>query len=117
MSKLLVLPGARGWSSFSDAICTTSFALGSASAGAAHAKTAHSAQINATKRRDLSKSGTALRNREGRFNVPSVAGRGPRELPLADPGLGHTRGDVPRIGFARYMICYNASRNFGVPRP
>src|SRR6516162_6546518 len=68
-SKLLVPPGASGWSSFNAAICTTSFALGSANAGAATAKTAHSAQISATKLLGLSQSGTVVRNRDGHFNV------------------------------------------------
>src|SRR5215472_949810 len=113
-SKLLVLPGARGWSSFSAAIWTTSLALGSAKAGAAHAKTA---QISTTKLLDLFQSMTAVWNRDGGFSVQSVASRGPPAPPLADPHFESARGAVPRIRFARHMISYNTSRNLGVPDP
>src|SRR5262249_16727115 len=114
-SKLLVPSGASGWSSFSAVICTTSFAFGSANAGAAHAKPAHSAQIRRTRLLGLSQSEIRVLNRDGGFNVQSVASRGLRAPPLPAPRVGQTEAAASWIRFARYMFWYNVSRNFGVP--
>jgi hypothetical protein len=91
--------------------------LGSANAGAALAKTAHSAQINPTKLLDLFPLETGVGSRGGSFKVQSLASPGAGVAPVADPRLGRTEEALPPIRFAQYMIWYNASRNLGVPRP
>src|SRR5262245_57526393 len=93
-SKLLVPPGASGWSSFSAVMCTTSFARGSAKAGAAHAKTAHSAQIKPTSLLGLSQSRTGVLNHGGGLNRHSVACRELGAPPLPAARAGQTEAAV-----------------------
>jgi hypothetical protein len=74
-------------------------------------------QINPTRLLALFPFEIGVGNRDGGFEVQSVANPGAGVAPVADPHFGRTEEPLPPIRFARYMIWYNASRNLGVPRP